>query len=76
MRIILSKRSQLTIDVDACKPNLEWPNSWLANLPVSQVDKETLTTRGAWLSDAIMNAAQTVLKKAGLSKVLYNGFKK
>ena len=54
---------EVTIDVDACKPNLEWPNSWLANLQVSQVDKETLTTPGAWLSDAIMNAAQTVLKK-------------
>ena len=55
---------EVTIDVDACKPNLEWPNSWLANLPVSQVhDKITLTTPGAWLSDAIMNAAQTILKK-------------
>ena len=54
---------EVTIDVDACKPNLEWSNSWLANLQVSQVDKETLTTPGAWLSDAIMNAAQTILKK-------------
>ena len=55
---------EVTIDVDACKPNLEWPNSWLANLQVSQVhDKETLTTPGAWLSDAFMNAAPTILKK-------------
>ena len=51
-----------TTDVDVYKSKASWPKSWLSHLNVSLVDKETLTSHDAWLSDAIINAAQTLLK--------------
>ena len=52
-----------TIDVDAYQPNEKWPNDWVTEIKLTEADRRTLMSSSAWISDAVINAAQTLLKK-------------
>ena len=47
----------------------ERPHRWIADLGMTQGDKEVLLSNSAWLSDAIVNAAQDLLRKRNPSVV-------
>ena len=55
------------IDVDSYKvkeDNRSNPPPWIAELHLTSLDKEILLSTAAWLNDDIINASQTLLKKA------------
>ena len=41
----------------------QWPRSWIDYLHVMQLDHNILKSDKAWLSDALINAAQILLKR-------------
>ena len=45
----------------------ERPHRWIADLGMTQGDKEVLLSNSAWLSDAIVNAAQDLLETKSVS---------
>ena len=64
--------STIDIDLHSCKS--EWLTTWVAELHITQADKDILMNLSAWLSDTIVNAAQIFLKRkvpliAGLQNV-------
>ena len=60
-----SSKPKETIDVEKYKPkSLKLDKPWIPELGLKQSDREILLSQTAWLNDAIINAAQKLLKKA------------
>ena len=54
----------ILVNIDTLTPNkMEWPKSWISELYMTEADKEILNSPYEWVSDAIINAAQVLLKK-------------
>ena len=64
MKITLSFRHKVVIYVDYCaisKPSS--PKIWLPELKLLESDKETLLSPTGWLTDSIVNAVQSLIRK-------------
>ena len=62
---ILSLHSAASIDLDSYqfKKSARLPKMWLADYDLTESDKEILLSPTAWLTDTIVDAAQTLLRQ-------------
>ena len=62
------EQSMASPDLDAHPPTKsEWPKSWIPDLNIALADRDILINPSARLSDAIINAAQKLLKRGNPS---------